>query len=113
MNNLKESSTLQSKKLISERRSMGLPIFNGGLGENPFPLPEYMIKCLKYHSDKNGYNNPSGIGVLYDSIKDYHSCDNYHVNNVLVGNGLKELLYILLLSLKEDYKLYLITHCWL
>ena len=71
---------------------------------NPIPLPKIKIQQLIHYSDKKDYNNPSGISELKKSICNYYSNQNYQIENVIVGIGLKELLYILLLSLKDEYK---------
>ena len=108
-----KSETLQSKLIVEKRLLHNLPVYNAGLGSNPFPLPQIMIQQLIHYSNKKDYNNPSGIPKLKENICNYYSNQNYQIENVIIGNGLKELLYILLLSLKDKYKLYLITPCWL
>ena len=113
MEKLNKSETLQSKIIVNKRLDDDLPVYDGGLGANPFPLPQIMIDKLINYSDKKDYNNPEGIDELRNNIIKIYSNDNYEIEKVIVGNGLKELLYILLLSLKDEYKLYLITPCWL
>jgi len=41
------SPTLNSKLLLTNRINKGLPVYNGGLGENPLETPEYLIKCIQ------------------------------------------------------------------
>ena len=56
-----KSETLQSKLIVEERLKNNLPVYNAGLGSNPFPLPKIMIQKLIHYSNKKDYNNPSGI----------------------------------------------------
>ena len=41
------SPTLNSKLLLNDRIKKGMPVYNGGLGENPLETPEYLIKCIQ------------------------------------------------------------------
>ena len=81
-----KSETLQSKLIVENKILNNLPVYNGGLGSNPFPLPKIMIQQLIHYSDKKDYNNPSGISELKKSICNYYSNQNYQIGNVIVGN---------------------------
>ena len=81
-----ESETLQSKLIVEKRYLNNLPVYNAGLGANPFPLHQMMIQQLIHYSNKKDYNNPSGIPDLKKSICNYYSNDNYQIENVIVGN---------------------------
>lgn len=110
---LKESETLLSNKIVLERRKQNLPVYNGGLGANPFPAPPQMIEIFKNSIENNKtYTSPSGIEDLKKTIISRYSNFNYSVDNIIVGNGLKELLFILMTFLKDTHKLYLISPCW-
>ena len=85
-----KSETLQSKLIVEKRLLNNLPVYNAGLGSNPFPLPKIMIQKLIHYSNKKDYNNPSGIPELKKSILQYYSNHNYKIENVIIGNGLKE-----------------------
>ena len=41
------SKTLLAKKIKNDRLSKNLPVYDGGLGENPVPQPKCMIEELK------------------------------------------------------------------
>jgi len=107
-----ESETLKSNRIVKSRRDKHLPVFNAGLGANPFPPHEYLVETLKKHAHNKDYTSPSGIDDLKQSLIKKYSTENYIAENVIVGNGLKELLYILQLTLKEDYTLFIITPAW-
>jgi aspartate aminotransferase len=104
------SQTLNCSEICKNRTLKGLPVYNAGLGANIIKQPEFYISSLQYYSDKREYTSASGIPDLQNIIKDLFSTKNYSVENVLVGNGLKELIYILQLSFKG--KIIHITPSW-
>lgn len=101
------SPTLNSKLLLNNRINNGLPVFNGGLGENPLPTPEYLIKTLKKNINKKDYTNIQGKDIFIDKLKSYYP--NY-MTNTIVGNGLKELIFTLIFSWKS--KILIPVPCW-
>jgi len=110
---LTESETLLSDKIVRDRRKKNLPVYNAGLGANPFPAHPKMLELFKTSIENNkGYTSPSGIEELKDTLIATYSNSNYLVDNVIIGNGLKELLFILMTALRDTHKLYLITPCW-
>ena len=54
------SKTLLAKKIKIEI-SKNLPVYDGGLGENPVPQPKCMIEELKKHANKKEYTSATGI----------------------------------------------------
>ena len=93
---LTESETLKSSLIVKERKNKKLPVYNGGLGANPFPAHQKLLDLLNKYSNKKNYTSPKGIDEIQKSIKNKYSSENYQVDNIIVGNGLKELLYVLL-----------------
>ena len=96
--NLKPSSTLlineESKKLEKE----GKKIFKFGFGQSPFQIPEYIVNELKKNSHQNKYLPMQGLPELREAIALYISNKknyNYKVDNVIVGPGTKELMFLL------------------
>ena len=88
------SPTLNSKILILSRKKQGLPVYNFGLGENMLPQPKELIEAIHKYSDKKQYIPVSGIPELNQQIKNQYSNNNYHIDNIIFGNGLKELLFL-------------------
>jgi len=87
------SSTLQSQIILNELRQKGETIYNYGLGENPLPQPPYYIEMMQKYSNKKHYSSSEGI----DELKLFlHK--KYNTSQCLVGNGLKELIYIIQLA---------------
>jgi aspartate/methionine/tyrosine aminotransferase len=63
------SPTLNSKLILLDRVNKGLPVYNGGLGENPLPTPNYLIKTLQENNSLlflNSPNNPTGAVYTKD-----------------------------------------------
>jgi len=96
--NLKPSSTLlineESKKLEKE----GKKIFKFGFGQSPFQIPEYIVNELKKNSHQNKYLPMQGLPELRETIASYISNKknyNYKTDNVIVGPGTKELMFLL------------------
>ena len=106
----KISPTLNCINKVNERKNKGLPIYNFGLGANPIDQPEKYIDNVKKFSHKKEYTSAKGIDELNEVIKKTFTTENYMVENVLVGNGLKELLFIIQLCFKG--KIYHVTPSW-
>lgn len=108
---LTESETLQSSKIVKERKEKNLPVYNAGLGENPFTPHKLILDVFVQHISHKQYTSPNGIDILQQTLKDTYSTPTYNVTNSIIGNGLKELIFILMTAC-TDYKLYIVTPCW-
>ena len=100
-----ESATLRSSTILSERKKKGLKIYNAGLGANPIKQHSALINTLIKYSNNKEYISPSGIEELNQKIN-----KKYSTKYALVGNGLKELIFTLLVGWK--YEVLLVTPCW-
>ena len=96
--NLKPSSTLlineESKRLEKE----GKKIFKFGFGQSPFQIPQNIINELKNNSHQNKYRPMQGLPELREAIASYTSNkkeNNYKADNVIIGPGSKELMFLL------------------
>ena len=107
MNNI--SSTLKAKMILEECKKNNRKIYNYGLGENPIMQPEYYIDMMKKYADKKHYTNCSGIPELNKTLKDMYNTNNTKYE-ILVGNGLKELLFIIQMAFEG--KIIHITPSW-
>lgn len=94
------SPTLKYQDLILTRRKQNLPIYNFGIGSNPLSPPKSIIESLKRYSHLKQDTGVSGIPELLDIFKIHYKQNGFLVDNIIFGNGLKELLYILQLSFK-------------
>lgn len=98
---MKLSSTVLAKKIKLERESLKLPIFNGGLGENPLPIPISIENALKNHAKCKYYTDASGIPELQKVLNSQH---------LLIGNGLKPLLMVLQLAFLQKHPTGKVVH---
>ena len=103
--NLKPSSTLlineESKRLEKE----GKKIFKFGFGQSPFQIPEDIVNELKKNSHQNRYLPMQGLPELREAIASYTSNKkkyNYKADNVIVGPGSKELMFLLHILFEGD-----------
>ena len=80
---LQPSLTLAAKKTKMVRISNNLPVYDAGLGENPLPPSQSLIKAVVDNASKSSYTGATGTERLRLLLG----------NNLLVGNGLKPLLY--------------------
>jgi aspartate aminotransferase len=104
------SPTLDCQNIVKSRKENNLPIYNFGLGSNCIPQPDFYIQKVKEYAAKKNYTSVQGIPELCNSIINRFSTETYNIDNVLIGNGLKELLYIIQLSFVG--KIYHITPSW-
>jgi aspartate aminotransferase len=63
------------------------------LGENPIRQPEEIINSLQKYKEKKEYTSSECIEPLNNILKEM-----YNSKNIIVGNGLKELIFILQLA---------------
>lgn len=89
------SPTLHSQDIVKQRLKDKKPVYNFGLGENPFKPPHQLVECITKHIDKKHYTPASGIPELHSIIKHQYSNSNYTADHVFFGNGLKELIFVL------------------
>jgi aspartate/methionine/tyrosine aminotransferase len=104
------SAALKSKLIVNERKKKGLPVYNFGLGENPLKQPQYFIDHVKQFASEKYYSSCQGIPIFQDTIKQLFSSNKYTVQDILIGNGLKELLFLVQLAFKG--KIFHITPSW-
>ena len=100
------SATLACSKVLKENKN----IYNFGLGANPLKQPKFYIEQMRIFAHQKEYTPTSGIDDLKNSIINKYSSQNYQVDNIILGNGLKELLF--LVQLAFDGKIYHITPSW-
>lgn len=94
------SKTLACQELLAQRQKQNLKVYNFGLGANPLPQPQQFIDAVNKYSSNKQYTTPKGIPQLNETIKKMWTTSKYQVENVIFGNGLKELLYVAQMSFK-------------
>ena len=96
--NLKPSSTLLMNEESKNLEKEGKQIFKFGFGQSPFQIPEDMVNELKKNSHQNKYLPMQGLPELRDAVALYTSNkkgNNYKADNVIIGPGSKELMFLL------------------
>jgi aspartate aminotransferase len=105
VSNLSKSATLAINERCRELRKQGRKIYNFGLGQSPFPVPEPVRKALAENAHQKDYLAVEGLPELRRAIAQYYSNRNgitYGHNQVLIGPGSKELMFLLQLVYYGD-----------
>ena len=100
-----ESATLAINKRCEKLQKDGRTIFRLGLGQSPFPVPEIVIQTLKENAHQKDYLAVKGLPALRNSIADYYHRTqglDYSPENILIGPGTKELMFLLQLTFYGD-----------
>ena len=111
--NLKISSTLRINEISKELESKGKEVFKFGFGQSPFKIPEDVINELKNNAFQNKYLPMQGLPELREAVANYISSKknhNYKAENILIGPGTKELMF--LLQMLFDGEVILPTPSW-
>ena len=96
--NLKISSTLRMNEISKELELKGRDVFKFGFGQSPFEIPEDVNLELKKNSFQNKYLPMQGLLELREVIANFVSSKknyNYKADNILIGPGTKELMFLL------------------
>ena len=111
--NLSLSSTLKINEISKDLEAQGKNIFKFGFGQSPFKAPKEVVLELKNNADKNNYLPMQGLPKLREAIAKYISIKrnyNYSAENILIGPGTKELMF--LLNILFDGDVLLPTPSW-
>ena len=96
--NLKPSSTLAINETSRELEKKGKKIFKFGFGQSPFMVPQVVVDELKNNANQNKYLPMQGLSELREAVAKYTSNKknyNYKSENVIIGPGSKELMFLL------------------
>ena len=98
LKNLEASSTLRINEISKDLESEGKEVFRFGFGQSPFKIPEDVVNELKNNAFQNKYLPMQGLPELREVIANYISSKknyNYTAENILIGPGTKELMFLL------------------
>ncbi len=98
LRNLKTSSTLRINEISKDLENQGKKIYKFGFGQSPFPIPDDVEASLKKNSFQNKYLSMQGLLELRESIANFESKKKnyiYKSQNIIVGPGSKELMFLL------------------
>ena len=103
--NLKPSSTLKINEVSKELESKGEKIFKFGFGQSPFEVPDDVVNELRNNAYQNKYLPMQGLKELRKVVAKYTSTKknyNYNSENVIIGPGSKELMFLLHILFEGD-----------
>ena len=95
---LKPSSTLAINEISRKLEEQGKQIFKFGFGQSPFKVPVDVVEELKINAHQNQYLPMQGLSNLRVAVAKYTSSKknfNYKSENVIIGPGSKELMFLL------------------
>ena len=102
---LKPSATLRMNEESKKLETQGTKIFKFGFGQSPFQIPKDIVDELKNNAYQNKYLPMQGLPELRSSISRYinnRKKNNYVSENVIIGPGTKELMFLLHLLFDGD-----------
>lgn len=102
---LKASATLAINEKSNRLRSEGKRIYKLGLGQSPFPVPAPVVEALRSNAYQKDYLEVKGLRALRDAVAAYRNRRHGTRpggDDVLIGPGSKELMFILQLVYYGD-----------
>ncbi len=104
---LRPSATVSINERSNAMLAAGEQVFKLGLGESPFPVPPSVVAALRAHAARKEYMPVRGLPALRDAVAAYHrrrigGDRAYCGDDVLVGPGSKELMFITQLAFYGD-----------
>jgi aspartate aminotransferase len=103
--NLEPSSTLKINEISRRLEEKGEKIYKFGFGQSPFQVPADVINELKNNAHQNKYLPMQGLSELREAVAKYTSVRkdyNYKSENVIIGPGSKELMFLLHILFEGD-----------
>lgn len=99
------SATLSINELSNELIRQRRRVYKFGLGQSPFPVPRTVVDALKANAHRKDYLAVAGLRELRESVCGYLSRTQdlrFDPDNVMIGPGTKELMFILQLVYYGD-----------
>ncbi|MGA0450232.1 MAG: pyridoxal phosphate-dependent aminotransferase [Pseudohongiellaceae bacterium] len=107
------SATLAINERVRQLASEGKEIFNFGLGQSPFPVPQMLIRALRENAHQKDYLPVRGLLTLRESVSHWFKrrfALEFNPANILIAPGSKELLFLIQMAL--DCRLILPSPSW-
>jgi len=102
---LQKSATVAINELSDELRRQGRHIYKLGLGQSPFPVPRPVVEALQRNAHQKDYLPVKGLFELREAVAAHHRRTfgiHASAEDVLVGPGSKELMFLLQLVYYGD-----------
>jgi aspartate aminotransferase len=99
------SATLDINERCATLQGAGGKVYRLGLGQSPFPVPESVVEELRRNAHQKDYLPVQGLPELREVVADHHRRDfgiDCSADDVLVGPGSKELMFLLQLVYYGD-----------
>jgi aspartate aminotransferase len=99
------SATLGINELSNQLKAQNKEVYKLGLGQSPFPVPESVVEELKINAHQKDYLPVRGLPALQEAVASYYQRTQglyFNPENILVGPGSKELMFILQLAYYGD-----------
>jgi len=97
------SATLRISEKAAEMRAAGKEVYALGFGQSPFSVPDCMVRKLREHAEVNKYLPVRGLPELRTAIAQWAVAFKgmkVGAEDVMVGPGSKQLIYLLQAVLK-------------
>lgn len=102
---LAPSATLAINERSARLQQAGKQVYRLGLGQSPFPVPSVVVQALRDNAHQKDYLPVKGLSALREAVAGYHQRVNgveRGGDDVLIGPGSKELMFILQLVYYGD-----------
>ena len=110
---MRQSATLAVNERSRAMRNEGRTVYNLGLGQSPFPVPDSVVEALRLAAPQKDYLPVRGLPALREAVSEFHRKRDLvetHPDGVLIGPGSKELMF--LLQLVYYGEIMVTTPCW-
>lgn len=113
LSGLGQSPTLAINERVKRMRNEGRAIYNFGLGQSPFPVPDCVVDALRLNATEKAYLPVEGLQSLRTAVAEFWRVKGgvgADPECVIIGPGSKELLF--LLQVVFDGTILIPTPCW-
>ena len=103
--NLDLSATLKINEISKNLENNGKKVIRFGFGQSPFQVPDQVVEELKKNAHQKSYLPTQGLHELREVIAKYESKkknNNFTPNQIIVGPGSKELMFLLHISFEGE-----------
>lgn len=100
-----QSATIAINDRSQALQRQGKRIYRLGLGQSPFPVPDLLVRALQDNAHQKDYLPTRGLLALREAIVDFYRRTQhleFQADNVLIGPGSKELMFIAQLTFVGD-----------